>query len=273
MCCQLFNCLANLSFDSELACVEGVDASFAGRGPLKTHPIFDLTAHGSNLLSDFLKSDGWMMGVVAVFSKDYSNFVWILALTWYIPQKLAAFFQPLQIYNLVTLFQILVNLNSCQWSRLLLCSNRYPHFSFLTSCDPWISATDKDELRRCRCSVDTIDLSTNEIEDSVSYIAIRWDCGFYSLFLRTTGCPPCVMIVATAVIATVVPLVASFFESHCAKLVVSSSTVGHTVISNFAINLPMARSQAIETESAHFSQHQQMACRPFLNENSEFFVL
>ena len=179
MCCQLFNCLANLSFDNELAFVARVDASFAGRGTLKTQPILNLTAHGLNFLSDFLNSNGCMMSVVAVFSKDYLNFDWIVALTWQISQ-LWAVFQPLQIYNLVTLFQILVNiiLNSCQGSRLLACWNRYRHFCFLTSCDPWIPATDKDELRLCRCSVDTIDLSANGIADSVSYTEIGWGCGF-----------------------------------------------------------------------------------------------
>ena len=34
---------------------------FAGSGPFKTQPIFDFTAHGAVLSSDFLNSNGWWM--------------------------------------------------------------------------------------------------------------------------------------------------------------------------------------------------------------------
>ena len=51
------------------------------------------------------------------------------------------------------------------------CFSAIGTISVLTSCDPWIPATDKDAFRPCSCSVDTIDLSTNEIEDPVSHIA------------------------------------------------------------------------------------------------------
>ena len=45
--------------------------------------------------------------------------------------------------------------------------------SVLTYCDPWNPATDKDDFRPCRCSVDTIDLSKNKNEDPVSHIATK----------------------------------------------------------------------------------------------------
>ena len=52
---HLLNWFANLSSDTEVAVVARVAACFAGRGPLKAHPIFDFTAHGSVLSSDVLK--------------------------------------------------------------------------------------------------------------------------------------------------------------------------------------------------------------------------
>ena len=41
----------------------------------------------------------------------------------------------------------------------------------LTSCDPWIPATDKDAFRPWNWSLDTTDFSTNEIEDLESHVA------------------------------------------------------------------------------------------------------
>ena len=55
---HLLNWLASLSSDTEVAVVARVAACFAGRGPLKAHPIFDFTAHGAALSSDLLNSNG-----------------------------------------------------------------------------------------------------------------------------------------------------------------------------------------------------------------------
>ena len=49
---------ANLSSDTEVVVVARVANCFAGRGPLKAHPIFDFTAHGAILSADFLNSNG-----------------------------------------------------------------------------------------------------------------------------------------------------------------------------------------------------------------------
>ena len=86
-------------------------------------------------------------------------------------------------------------------------------FSVLKSCYPWIPAADKDAFRPCSCSVDIIDLSINEVENPVSHIANPLRLWFsFTSFLRTTGSPPCVIIVATAVVASEAPVLASFFE-------------------------------------------------------------
>ena len=88
----------------------------------------------------------------------------------------------------------------------------------LTSCHPWIPATDKDAFRPCSCSVDTSDLSTKEIEDPVLYIASTLRLWFpYTRFIRTTVSLPCVIINATAVVASEAPVVASFFEKSLWK--------------------------------------------------------
>ena len=80
--------------------------------------------------------------------------------------------------------------------------------------------------------MDTVYLSANEIEDLVSLIACRLRLLFpLTGVMRITYLrPTCVMIVANAVAASVAPVVASFF-------------------STFAILWPIARTQAIETQS------------------------
>ena len=70
----------------------------------------------------------------------------------------------------------------------------------------------------CSCSVDTTDLSTNEIEDPVSHIAGTLRLWFpFTSFMHTTESPPCVMLVDPAVIASEVPVVASSFEKTLCK--------------------------------------------------------
>ena len=55
---HLLNWFANLSSDTEVAVVGRVAACFAGSGPLKANPIFDFSAHGAVLSSDFLIASG-----------------------------------------------------------------------------------------------------------------------------------------------------------------------------------------------------------------------
>ena len=55
---QLLNRLDNLSSAIEVAVVARVAACFDGRGPSHAHPIFDFTAHGAVLLTEFLNSYG-----------------------------------------------------------------------------------------------------------------------------------------------------------------------------------------------------------------------
>ena len=122
-----------------------------------------------------------------------------------VPQMWVTVFQFLQLHNLITQLQFLVQigLHCCQWSRLLMRWNSYRHFSSLTSCEPGIPATDKDAYRPWSWSLDNTDLvSRIEIEDPESHFAstLRRKYLFVSL-IRTTGSPPWVMSVATAVVA------------------------------------------------------------------------
>ena len=109
--------------------------------------------------------------------------------------------------------------------------------SVSTAYEPRIPATDKDAFWPCRCIVDTIDLSTNEIEDPISRIAsqLRLWVPFTSL-MRTSRTPPCVMFVAAAVVASEAsgPL---FFlrENDVQKFVVSSSKNESTKCFTFEI--------------------------------------
>ena len=100
--------------------------------------------------------------------------------------------------------------------------------SVLTSCDQLVTATDKDASWTCSCSVDAIKLSTNEIEDHVSQITSNLRLWFpFTSLIRTTGSPPCVVIVATAVVASEAPDIACFFEkSLCKSLLCRRSQLG-----------------------------------------------
>ena len=63
-----------------------------------------------------------------------------------------------------------------------------------------------------------IDLSTNEIEDAVSHIASTFKLWFpLTSLIRTTGSPPCVMLVANDVVASETFVVVSFFEKSLCK--------------------------------------------------------
>ena len=67
--------------------------------------------------------------------------------------------------------------------------------------------------------MDTIELTTNQIEDHVSHIASTLRLWFsLTSLMRTTGIPPCVFIVATAVVLFEVLVVNCFFEMPCAKV-------------------------------------------------------
>ena len=69
-------------------------------------------------------------------------------------------------------------------------------------------------------------------------------------FIRTTGSPPSVMFVATAVVTSEAPVVASLFEkSLCKSLFCRRPQMSTLQGSNSAILWPMARSQAIKTQS------------------------
>ena len=79
-------------------------------------------------------------------------------------------------------------------------------------------ATDKDTFQPCTRSVEMIDLSTNEIGDPITHcqyaqvvMSIHNFDAHYSLS------PPCVIFVATAVIESEAPVVASFFEKSLCK--------------------------------------------------------
>ena len=90
-----------------------------------------------------------------------------------------------------------------------VCWNPYQHVSVLTSLIP---AVDKEAFRPCRRSVDTTVLSTKKIEDPVSHIAslLSLKIAFANL-MRNTGSVLCVIFVATAVVVSGAPVVASFF--------------------------------------------------------------
>ena len=93
--------------------------------------------------------------------------------------------------------------------------------------DPWIPVTDKDPFRPCSCSADTIDLSTNDIEDPVSHIASTLRLWFpFNSLIRTSRSHPCVIIVATAVVASEAHVVASSFKSLCKSLLCRCPRLG-----------------------------------------------
>ena len=97
--------------------------------------------------------------------------------------------------------------------------------SVLKSSDLWIPANDKDAFRPCRCSADTINLSTNDIEDPVSHAAstLRLRSAFTNL-MRNTGSPPCLMFVATALVPSEAPVVASLFGKALYKTLLCRRT-------------------------------------------------
>ena len=140
-----------------------------------------------------------------------------LALIWQIPQVWVMVFQFLQLHSLVTQLQFLVQmeLHCCQdfsWAETAI-----GNISCLTSCEPWIPATNKDAFRPWNSSLDNTDFSTNEVEDPESHIAstLKLKSLFFSL-IRTTGSPHWVMLVATAVVASETFFVVSFFgKSLC----------------------------------------------------------
>ena len=85
--------------------------------------------------------------------------------------------------------------------------------SVLKSFDPWTHATDEDAFRPCRRSADLINLSTNDIEDTVSHIVstLRFRSPFTNLMLNI-GRPPCLIFVTTAVVASEQTVVAYLCE-------------------------------------------------------------
>ena len=137
----------------------------------------------------------------------------------------------------------------------------------------------------CSSSVDTIDLSTNEIEDLVSHIARSFSLRFpFTSFIRNTRSPPCVIIVATAVVASQAFDVASFFEkSLCISLLCRLSQLGTLqvlLLQSFdrwpclrqlkhSLNFCSISRRSFSFIDINFSQLQMAYC-PSLNGHSEF---
>ena len=91
--------------------------------------------------------------------------------------------------------------------------------SVLTSCKPWILAFDKDAFWTWSWSIDTTDLSTTEIDDPESQIASLFRLKFlFVSLIRTTGSPPWVKLIATAVVASEIFSVVSLFGKLLCKI-------------------------------------------------------